>query len=156
MLDIRAMRNEECAEVSEVLHACFEWLADREGFNARQRDFLLNQRSSEQTVREEAETRPHLVAVENGVILGMVVVNGNQIARLYVHPKHHRRGVGRALFEAAVNRIREAGFSEVKLGALVDDAVAFYRAMGMSVVGREPYEPEIFLGREVRLMSKRL
>lgn len=156
MFDIRMMKDDECGEVSRLLRACFEWLADREGFNATQRDFLLNQRSSEQTVREEARTRPHLVACENGAILGMVVVNGNEISRLYVHPKHHRRGVGRALFEAAVNRIREAGFTEVKLGALVDGAVAFYKAMGMSVVGHEPYEPEIFLGREVRLMSKRL
>jgi ribosomal protein S18 acetylase RimI-like enzyme len=154
MYDIRRMTDDECAEVSELLRACFEWLADREGFNATQRDFLLNQRSSEQTVREEAKTRPHLVACEEGVILGMVVVNGNEISRLYVHPTYHRRGVGQALFEAAVQMIREAGFNEVKLGALVDSAVAFYKAMGMSVVGHEPYEPEIFLGREVFLMRK--
>lgn len=155
-MEIRRMTDDECGEVSELLHTCFAWLADRERFTPVQRGFLLNQRSSEQTVREESRTRPHYVACEDGVILGLLVVNGNEISRLYVDPKAHRRGVGRALFEAAERIIRDAGFNEMKLGALVDGAVAFYKAMGMSIVGHEVYEPEIFLGREVALMSKPL
>ena len=41
-------------------------------------------------------------------------------------------------------------------GAAVESAAAFYRARGMHEIGRETYEPEIFLGREVVLLAKAL
>lgn len=155
-LEIRAMNDADVAEVSRLLYSCFGWLADTEGFNDRQRAFLMGPRSSEQTIREEARTRPHYVACRDGRIAGIVVVNGNVIARLYVRPENHRQGVGRAMFEAAENVIRSAGHHEARVGALVDSAVAFYESMGMKVIGEEPYEPEIFPDRCVRLMSKPL
>ncbi len=151
---IRTMTDADVPAVCEVLRAAFTWIADGEGFNDRQREFLLGQRSSEATVREEARNRPHLVACLDGVVVGMAVVKGNEVARLYVHPACHRRGIGRALFDAAVEVIRAAGHTEATVAALVESAARFYRAMGMAEVGRVVYEPEIFLGREVVLLSK--
>ncbi|MBI4578139.1 MAG: GNAT family N-acetyltransferase [Planctomycetes bacterium] len=155
-MDIRPMTEDDVAEVAALLRACFGWLADREGFTAEQRAFLVGPRSSAETIRTESKTRPHLVACQGGAIVGFVTVNGRQIARLYVHPRYHRQGVGKALFEAAEAMIRAAGHGEMIVGALVDDAVAFYRAMGMSVAGHELYEPHIFLGRRVTLLAKNL
>lgn len=153
---VEPMTDADHAEVSALLRACFEWLGQREGFNARQIGFLVGERSSEATLRAEAMTRPHLVARGEGVIMGMATVRDNEIARLYVHPRYHRRGVGKALFEAAEAMIREAGFDEVTVAALVDSAAAFYRAMDMREIGRQVYEPEIFLGREVVILAKPL
>lgn len=153
---IEPMRDEDVAEVAALLRACFHWLADREGFDVRQRVFLAGERSSEQTIRDEARTRPHWVARRDGAIAGFVTVNGHQIARLYVHPQFHRQGIGKALFEATEAMIRQAGFAEVTVGAMVDSAVAFYQSMGMTITGSEIYEPDIFLDRRVRLLSKRL
>jgi ribosomal protein S18 acetylase RimI-like enzyme len=153
MVAIRPMTEADHAEVSELLCACFRWLAEREGFTAQQLEFLLG-RGSERTVREESKTRPHLVACEGQSIVGLVVVHGNEIARLYVHPRSHRRGVGRALFETAEGLIRSAGHAEARVGALVEGAAAFYKAMGMKPVSCEPYEPAIFLGREVVVLRK--
>lgn len=152
---IRDMTPADHREVSEILAACFRWLAERENLSARQLAFLLS-RATEATVAEESKTRPHLVACEGNVILGMVVVNRNQIARLYVHPRRHRQGVGRTLFNAAQDLIRTSGFSEATVGALVASAADFYRAMGMHDVEEVEYEPEIFDDRKVLILRKQL
>ena len=149
------MTDADHAEVSELLRACFNWLAEREGFTDRQREFLVGPRSGAETLRTESQTRPHLVARDQDrTILGMAAIRENEIARLYVHPQYHGRGVGKALFQAAESMIRRAGFTEVTVAALVDSSAAFYRARGMHEIGRQPYEPQIFGEREVVLLAK--
>lgn len=155
-LYIRKMTEADIPRVSELLKDCFRWLGDREHFTARQLAFLVDDRSSKQTVREESKTRPHLVACTETGIVGMAAVHGHEIARLYVDPRFHRQGVGKALFEACEALIRQAGHEEMTVGALVDGSLAFYQAMGMSITGRVVYEPEIFLGREVTLLAKKI
>ena len=154
-MHIEPMIESDCGEVSALLQACFGWLAEREGFTDRQREFLVGPRSSVETLRAESVGRPHLVARDpDGAILGMAAIRENEIARLYVHPRYHGRGVGKALFGAAVAAIREAGHDEVTVAALVEGAAAFYRAQGMREVGRQVYEPEVFGDREVVLLAK--
>ncbi len=153
-MNIGPMKPEEIAEVAALLRACFHWLSDREGFNEVQRAYLTGERSSEQTVREEAAGRPHLVARRSGVILGMAAVSGNELARLYVHPRYHRQGVGRALFQAAENLIWQAGHRDMIVGALVESAAKFYQSMGMYVTSSVEYQPTIFPDRKVTLLSK--
>ncbi len=154
-MHIEPMTDADHAEVSDLLRACFNWLADREGFTDRQREFLIGPRSSVETVREESRTRPHLVARDpDGTILGMAAIREDEIARLYVHPRYHSRGVGKALFNAAESMIHDAGFTEVTVAALVESAAAFYRARGMREFDRQSYEPEIFTDRQIVLLSK--
>jgi putative acetyltransferase len=154
-MHIEPMADADHAEVSELLRACFTWLADREGFTDLQREFLVGRRSSAATLREESQTRPHLVARDqDGTILGMAAIRENEVARLYVHPSCHGQGVGKALFQVAESMIHAAGFHEVKVAALVESAAAFYRARGMREIGRQVYEPQIFCGREVILLAK--
>jgi ribosomal protein S18 acetylase RimI-like enzyme len=153
-MHIEPMIDADHAEVSDLLRACFNWLADREGFTDQQRAFLVGPRSSAENLRTESRTRPHLVARDqDGTILGMAAIRENEIARLYVDPRFHGRGVGKALFRAAESMIREAGFTEVTVAALVENAAAFYRAQGMHEIGRQPYEPQIFGEREVVLLA---
>lgn len=154
-MQIRPMMDEDVPDVSKLLCDCFRWLAKRESFTAEQLDFLLD-RASQETVRKESRTRTHLVAYENRMIAGLVVVNGDEIARLYVHPRLHRQGIGKMLFETAENLIRQSGFAEANVAALVDNAFRFYKAMGMTEIGRQVYEPQVFLGRKVILMNKAL
>ncbi len=154
-MHIEPMMDADHAEVSELLRACFNWLAEREGFTDRQREFLVGPRSSAENLRIESQTRPHFVARDQDrTILGMAAIRENEIARLYVHPQYHGRGVGKALFQAAESMIRQAGFTEVTVAALVENAAVFYRAQGMHEIGRQPYEPQIFGEREVVLLAK--
>lgn len=154
-MHIEPMTSADLVVVSDLLRATFNWLADQERFTDQQRAFLVGPRSNVETIRDEARTRPHLVARDaDGTILGMAAVRDNEVARLYVHPRHHGRGVGGALFRAAEQLIREAGHAEVTVAALVESAAAFYRARGMREIGRQTYAPEIFGDREVVLLSK--
>jgi ribosomal protein S18 acetylase RimI-like enzyme len=154
-MHIEPMVEADHAEAAALLAACFEWLADREGFTPQEREFLVGNRSSVATLREESRDRPHLVARDtNGSILGMAAIRENELARLYVHPRCHGRGVGKALFEAAEELIRRAGYAEMTVAALVDSAADFYGARGMHETGRQPYEPQIFRGREVVILAK--
>jgi ribosomal protein S18 acetylase RimI-like enzyme len=156
-VNIAPMTEADLEEVSALLRGCFNWLADREGFTLAQRAFLTGERSSADTVREESKTRPYLVARDDvGTLLGMAAIRGNELARLYVDPRFHGQRVGSKLFNAAEGLMREAGFAEMRVGALVESAAAFYRAQGMREIGREVYEPDIFLGREVVLLAKAL
>jgi ribosomal protein S18 acetylase RimI-like enzyme len=157
IVNIAPMTDADLDEASALLQSCFNWLADREGFTPAQRAFLTGERSSVGTVREESKTRPHLVARDDeGTLLGMAAIRGNELARLYVDPRFHGRRVGSKLFAAAEDMLREARFAEMTVAALVESAAAFYRAQGMREIGREVYEPEIFLGREVVLLAKAL
>jgi len=152
---IEPMTDADHAEVAALLQACFEWLADREQYTEKERAFLLGPRSSADTLHAESRTRPHLVArAADGTILGMAAVRENEVARLYVHPAYHGQGVGKALFRAAEAVIVRAGHAEVTVAAMAASAVAFYRARGMSEVGRTRYEPEIFGEREVVILAK--
>jgi len=154
-MHIEPMTDADHVEVSALLRACFNWLADREGFTERQRAFLVGPRSSPENLREESRTRPHLVARgPDGSILGMAAIRENEIARLYVHPSHHNLGIGKALFQAAESMIHDAGFTELTVAALAESAAAFYRAQGMREVGRAQYEPQIFGGRDVVILAK--
>ena len=57
------------------------------------------------------------------------------IEDLYVRPESRRRGVGRALLEAAAERCKIRGVSYIEAQVEDDEAAAFYSAMG--------YEPEL-------------
>lgn len=64
------------------------------------------------------------------------------IEDLYVVPDFRRRGVGRALLEAAGDRFAARGVSYVEVQVEDEEAAAFYKALG--------YEPET----GVRLFSR--
>ncbi len=66
---------------------------------------------------------------------------GCEIVRLYVQPNQKRRGIGRALMEAAHTRSRAAGATTTWLTAWAENrrARAFYAAIGYTDVGALPY-----------------
>ena len=52
--------------------------------------------------RQHIEPRCEIwLAVEEGELLGYLALDGRYVDRLYVHPRHQRRGVGAALIEKA-------------------------------------------------------
>jgi len=149
---IRLMRESEIADVSELLRECYTWLGDREGFSAEQVEFLTSERGSVETIRRESREQEYFVAEDEAGLSGMIAVSGDEIAKLYVKPSCHRRGIGRKLFEAAEARIRAAGHARVTLGAF-SSAVPFYEKMGMRVTGRKETGGRMS-GSVVTLMEK--
>jgi len=98
-----------------------------------------------QELRHAAETQPGFTVVEGGTTVGFITCIRHfpetwEITWLAVHPDHHRRGLGRRLVEAVVDRCREAGASTLLVKTLADShpspayarTRAFYRAMGFT------------------------
>ena len=107
-MTIRQMRGDEELAVSKLLCDCYRWLAPVEGYTPEQTVALVDERGSVSTVHAESRQQLYLVACEGELIVGMVAVSGNVIAKLYVAPEHHGRGIGTALFDVAESRVRDA------------------------------------------------
>lgn len=81
-----------------------------------------------------------LVAVDDGVLVGTVIVTFDgwrcYLYRMAVAPSHRRRGIGRALVDAAEARVRSLGGIRADALTLKDDeaARAYWRSLG--------YEPD--------------
>lgn len=86
-----------------------------------------------------------LVAEISGEILGWLSLGASrdsdaegsvgEVYGLYVHPASWRRGVGRALWAEAQRRFQEAGFGQVTLWVLEENARAraFYEHLGFDL-----------------------
>jgi predicted GNAT family N-acyltransferase len=76
----------------------------------------------------------HLLATsDTGQAVGCArLLTGGRLGRMAVLPSWRRRGVGRALLEAAVNEYRRQGCVQVTLAAQAH-AIDFYRKFGFAV-----------------------
>lgn len=89
-----------------------------------------------------------LGAEVNGSIVGFCISQiqeakgGSRVPRVSVHIRniavdeaHHRCGIGKALYNEAVTRgkARGAAAVDLKVFSFNDDAIAFYRSLGMTV-----------------------
>ncbi len=97
-----------------------------------------------------------LVAEIGGEVAGFAVwqelpEGGAELLNLAVHPRARRRGVGRALVEAAGSR---RAWLEVR--ASNKGAIEFYRSLGFTICGRrrryyrDPEEDAVLMAREPR------
>lgn len=86
---------------------------------------------------------------ENGDILGFSAsdTRDGNIWALFVDPKHERRGVGRPLFEKALDVLRQDGHRTAWLTTQPGSrAEGFYRAAGWTVIGHSLKGELIFHG----------
>lgn len=132
--------------------------ADRTGFlDAALRAWL--DAYEELLPREQVEAAPAMLerafekrgaelvlAVLNGVVVGFYSLGSasdpgerNYLWHVYVDPRAQRRGVGRALTEAALVELAARGETKAWLDVLSGNAKAraFYRALGWEEVGRD-------------------
>ena len=90
-----------------------------------------------------------LVAVDGDVVLGVAKCGPNQraggshvgTASFMVDPAHSGRGVGRALGEAVVSRLRDEGFRSIQFNAVVETnvrAVALWQSLGFEILTTIP------------------
>ena len=154
MVLIRKMGEEDIGQVSEVMCSCYRWLGRVNGYMEGQIDYLLSERGSVATIRSESQGQKYLVACLNDVIVGVAVLKGNEVAKLYVDPEFHGQGIGRALFESAEQVIIEGGFEDVIVGVHGQSAIGFYEKMGMSVFETKVVIEGVFSGCEVPVMRK--
>jgi len=90
-----------------------------------------------------------IVACLGERVVGFVSWNGDYITWLYVAPDRLRRGIGRRLISAAIERIGPAAWTSLIAGN--EPALALYRQAGMEVVWTRPSECEGFPCRGMRV-----
>jgi [ribosomal protein S18]-alanine N-acetyltransferase len=75
-----------------------------------------------------------------GIVLFRVVADEAELLTLAVRPAERRRGAGRRLLTAVIDRAREAGAQTLflEVGADNPPARALYEAMGFRVIGTRP------------------
>lgn len=93
-----------------------------EAFLAAER---VNIRDTHMTVAES------WVWEEQGTVRAFIALLGDEIGGLFVHPSHHRRGIGRALVQVAW---RGRSALEVEVFEANHGGRAFYRDSGFNVV----------------------
>jgi L-amino acid N-acyltransferase YncA len=91
-------------------------------------------------------THPWLVAERDREVVGFAYASEHAAraayrstvdVAVYVHPAHHRRGVGRHLYEALLPRLREQGFRVACAGITLPNeaSVRLHEALGFRPVG---------------------
>ena len=71
------------------------------------------------------------VAESDGEVCGFVAYETRELAWLYVDPRFHRKGVGRALAAHALERCDPSVFVEVLAGN--DPAISLYQSLGFEI-----------------------
>ena len=73
---------------------------------------------------------------------------GLEIERIYVRSQAHRKGIGKALMQFALNKAREKGLNRVWLGVAPDNipAMDFYQSFGFNICGEKIF----ILGNEMQ------
>ena len=154
-MEIRPMSESDEPEVSRILCACYRLLGRIEDLSPEGVEFLLSKRGSLESIQRESVDQTFLVAELEQRIVGIVAVDGSVVAKLYVDPPYHGRGIGAALFRAAEALIRQGGYDHFTLGSS-PSAVGFYQTMGASVTGRKYLTRGPLAGHHPVLMRKQL
>jgi ribosomal protein S18 acetylase RimI-like enzyme len=128
---LRPARADEAALLGELaLRAKGYWGYDE--------DFLEKCRAELSLLPEEVRARRITVAVSPEQVLGFYSVDGQpphgELGNLWVVPESIGTGLGRRLWQHAVDSARAAGFTALRIEA-EPHAEGFYRAMGARRVG---------------------
>ena len=79
-----------------------------------------------------------VVAAQGGVVVGHVIVEGNEIVHLFIDPDHQGAGTGRKLLGVGEGLIVEAGFGDAELHTMVgnEPALGLYASAGWLLTDR--------------------
>lgn len=103
---------------------------------------LLQQSSETFIVSQNVEGIDGFIRISDGPKSPMGDSSKVEISTLYVQPRHHGRGLGRALLQAGLQRCAELGGSAPWLttNAQNQSAITFYQRMGFVISGQTHFQ----------------
>lgn len=78
-------------------------------------DFFKKHHSRER-IEKDIDNKIVFVFIKDDETIGTVTIKDNEILRLFVSPKHQKKGYGRELLDFAEGKVRE-GYSEIVIDA---------------------------------------
>ena len=147
---VRRYRDEDAAACCDIIDSAIDGLP---GLNAAA--FALLRSTNTPSILGPELAGYHTVVYENdGVLLGVGALAGDELRRMYVRPEGQRRGIGRAILAALEQEARSRGLLELRTSAALP-AARFYERNGFEAIG-----PREHVDGEARFqyvgMSKRL
>ncbi|MCK9564475.1 MAG: GNAT family N-acetyltransferase [Methanothrix sp.] len=83
---------------------------------------------------------PNMIVAQNaGEILAVAANLDDKVAFLWVHPAHHRKGIGSAMLDIVETEIKKSGYKTAKLECFSDNdrAMGFYLTKGWKLLCEE-------------------
>jgi uridine phosphorylase len=151
MMIIRKMTEQDDMAVSQIVSACYRIIAEPDGITLDQRDRLIAERCQPEHMAINRARYTCHVADSDGSVVGFIASSGSDIEELFVHPKHHRRGIATALFRKA----EADGEHSVLTVGTTGYGIPFYKAMGMCITGKRLVTFGPLEGKELIQLEKR-
>lgn len=149
------MNDNDLAEVSRIVCACYVWLAGQEGYTPEETARLIGERGSAEALVSQQKECHFIVAESDSRIVGIAATSKNIIIKLYIDPDHFRKGIGSRLFDAAEKHIANDGYNDIFLGAFPVSA-GFYEAKGMELEEKKLTTGGPIKGRMIWLYRKEI
>jgi ribosomal protein S18 acetylase RimI-like enzyme len=122
---VRRFEVADAGACRDVINACVPLM---DGLNEPARAFILGKNTPE-AIAAELGAGFALVVEEAGRLEGVGVLDGDEIRRVYVHPRAQRRGIGARLVRELEAEARRCGRNRLDLSAS-PSSVGFYEALG--------------------------
>lgn len=151
---LRPMQEADADEVSAVVCACLQFPGERQNYTPSQISEVLAMHSTEQ-IKEWLSRWEVVVAERDGILVGVLAVEFDEIEALFVDPSCHRQGVGAALFAAAERSIASRRHPLLRVHT-TGYGSPFYEAMGAPRVGAKVVEYGPLKGRSITCHEKPL
>ena len=137
MLTIRRAEPTDAASISEIVCSLAgSLLVDPRGAEAS--NFYSIMQPERVSANLTKHDRFYLVAEVNGLVVGMILVlNNNYIGQFFVCPSHQRRGVGSALWAAALSCATDAGGTGAFTVKSSLQALPIYQRFGFETTSAE-------------------
>jgi ribosomal protein S18 acetylase RimI-like enzyme len=156
MITIRKMETNDIPCVSELMCSCYRWLGGENNFSDGQIDFLVSDRGSVDRITIESQKQVYLVAFLNRCVVGVVAINANEVAKLFVDPDYFGQGVGTELLCSAERIIADGCYKEMVVGVMAQSAIGFYEQRGMIKYREKKLKTGAFSGCKIPMMRKPL
>lgn len=145
------MTQQDDLAVSQIVSECYRFIAESDGLTLEQRDRMIAERCQPEHMAVNRAGYTCHVAEVDGTIVGFIASSGSNIEELFVHPKHHRRGIATALFRKAESDCQHSVFTVGTTGY----GAPFYQTIGMQITGKRLVTFGPLKGKELIQLEKR-
>jgi len=138
---------------SQIAAACYRFTAGPDELTEEQLNGALREWCTPDYMAISRAKDIAIVAEIAGKVVGFAGTRGDSLQEMFVHPTHHRKGVGRALFRSAEQTVASCGRPALHVKT-THSALPFYTAMGMRQVHTYAPEAGAFVGKTMFVLVK--